>query len=173
MCGMNYLSIPKLQRLHRWSLGMDKTFHPTFYNGCNYLSMLGLKLNRVSKRGPGVLRTNSGFIELFSVYTEFQGLVQIIWSAIVLKRHGFFCGDGLLRKILHSLILYCLEVKTQNVAVLMDLRLQDLGSKQTLCLPQTQKRAASHLFWQYCKLKTRQGFGFLNAAHRQLTCHKI
>ena len=26
-------------------------FHPTFYNGCNYLSMLGLKLNHVSKRG--------------------------------------------------------------------------------------------------------------------------
>ena len=22
--GLNYLSIPKLQRLHRWSLGMDK-----------------------------------------------------------------------------------------------------------------------------------------------------
>ena len=49
--GWNYLSIPKLQRLHRWSLGMDKYFHPTHYNGCNYLSMLGLKLNHVSKRG--------------------------------------------------------------------------------------------------------------------------
>ena len=41
--GWNYLSIPKLQRLHRWSLGMDKLFHPTHYKGCNYLSMLGLK----------------------------------------------------------------------------------------------------------------------------------
>ena len=49
--GWNYLSIPKLQWLHHWSLGMDKQFHPTLYNGCNYLSMLGLKLNRVSKRG--------------------------------------------------------------------------------------------------------------------------
>ena len=49
--GWNYLSIPKLQRLHRWSLGMDKLFHPTHYNGCNYLSMLGLKLIHVSKRG--------------------------------------------------------------------------------------------------------------------------
>ena len=29
--------------------------HPTLYNGCNYLSMLGLKLNNVSKRGPGYL----------------------------------------------------------------------------------------------------------------------
>ena len=27
-------------------------FHPTVYNGCNYLSMLGLQLNHVSKRGP-------------------------------------------------------------------------------------------------------------------------
>ena len=49
--GWNYLSIPKLQRLHRWSLGMDKYFHPMHHNGCNYLSMLGLKLNHVSKRG--------------------------------------------------------------------------------------------------------------------------
>ena len=50
----NDLSIPKLQRLHCWSLGMGKKFHPTLYNGCDYLSMLGLKLNHVSKRGPGV-----------------------------------------------------------------------------------------------------------------------
>ena len=33
-------------------MAMDKLFYPTFYNGCNYLSMLGLKLNHVSKRGP-------------------------------------------------------------------------------------------------------------------------
>ena len=48
----NYLSIPKLQRLYRWSLGMDMLFHPTLYNGCNYLSMPGFKLNHVNKRGP-------------------------------------------------------------------------------------------------------------------------
>ena len=30
---------------------MDKEFHPTFYQACDYLSMLGLKLNHVSKRG--------------------------------------------------------------------------------------------------------------------------
>ena len=50
--GWNYLSIPKLQRLHRWSLGMDKSFHATLYNVCDYLSMLRLKLNHVSKSGP-------------------------------------------------------------------------------------------------------------------------
>ena len=33
--GWNYLSIPK----HCWSLGMDKWFHPTLYNGCNFLKM--------------------------------------------------------------------------------------------------------------------------------------
>ena len=32
------------------SLEMDKKFHPTFYNGYNYISMLGLKLIPVSKR---------------------------------------------------------------------------------------------------------------------------
>ena len=49
--GWNYLSIPKLQRCNRWSLGMDKSFHPTLYQACNYLSMLWLKLNHVSKWG--------------------------------------------------------------------------------------------------------------------------
>ena len=39
-------------RLHRWSFGIVKLFHPTHYNGCDYLPMLGLKLNHVSKRGP-------------------------------------------------------------------------------------------------------------------------
>ena len=52
--GWNYLSITKLQRLHRWSLRMDKQFDPTHYNGGNYLSMLGLKLIHVSKRDSGL-----------------------------------------------------------------------------------------------------------------------
>ena len=46
----NYLSIPKLQRGNRWSLGMDKSFNPTFPWACDYLSMLGLKFDHVSKR---------------------------------------------------------------------------------------------------------------------------
>ena len=50
--GLNYLSIPKLERLRRWSLGMNKYFHPTFYNGCDYFPMLELKLNNVSKGVP-------------------------------------------------------------------------------------------------------------------------
>ena len=50
--GWNYLSIPKLQRCNRWSLGTDKKFHLTLYQACDYLSMLGLKFNHVSKSGP-------------------------------------------------------------------------------------------------------------------------
>ena len=32
---------------------MDDLFHPTICNGCDYLSMLELKFNHVSDRGPG------------------------------------------------------------------------------------------------------------------------
>ena len=46
-----YLSIPKLQRWSRWSLGMDTEFHPIFYWACDSLSTLELKLNHVCKRG--------------------------------------------------------------------------------------------------------------------------
>ena len=54
----HYLSIPKLQRFHRWSLGMDNYFHPTPSNGCNYLSKLWLNLIHVSKMSPSWSRSN-------------------------------------------------------------------------------------------------------------------
>ena len=40
------------QWCNHWSLGMDKSFHPTLYWACDYLSMLRLKLIHVSKRDP-------------------------------------------------------------------------------------------------------------------------
>ena len=46
----NNLATPKIQRLHRWSLGMDMKTHLTFSWICYYVSMLGIKLNHVSKR---------------------------------------------------------------------------------------------------------------------------
>ena len=48
----NYLSIPKLQWLQHWSLGMAKYFYPTLCDECNYLPMLGLKVIHVSKTTP-------------------------------------------------------------------------------------------------------------------------
>ena len=50
--GWNYLSISKLQRFQRWSLGIDMRFDPTLYNGCKYLSMLRLMVKHISKNGP-------------------------------------------------------------------------------------------------------------------------
>ena len=46
-----------------FKMGMDKWFHLTFYNGCNYLSMLRLnmlKLIHVSERDPYILAPNGG-----------------------------------------------------------------------------------------------------------------
>ena len=60
--GWNYLPIPKLQWCNHWSLGMDKSFHPTLYWACDYLSMPGLKLNYVSKRSPRYHYTSKWFI---------------------------------------------------------------------------------------------------------------
>ena len=42
--GWNYLSIPKLQLLHCWSLVKNKQFHLTLYNKCDHLHMLRLTL---------------------------------------------------------------------------------------------------------------------------------
>ena len=51
MIYVDCLSIPKLQRLNRWRLRIDKLFNPTIYNGCDYLSLLELKLNHVIEKG--------------------------------------------------------------------------------------------------------------------------
>ena len=47
------VSIPKRQWLHRWSMGTDKWFEPTLYNGFNYLSITGLKLDYDRETVPG------------------------------------------------------------------------------------------------------------------------
>ena len=41
---------------------MGKAFHPTLYWACDYLSMLGLKLIHVSKRGPGTFFYNRDWL---------------------------------------------------------------------------------------------------------------
>ena len=38
--------------LRRWSFGIYKYFHLTLSNGCNYLSIMGLKFNHDSKENP-------------------------------------------------------------------------------------------------------------------------
>ena len=88
--GWNYLSIPKLQRLHRWSLGMDKLFHPTLYNECNYLSMLGLKLNQVSKTGPRKAWQETGCVVAHNPISDKSGcshynISSHIWIYIYIK----------------------------------------------------------------------------------------
>ena len=51
-CGTKSFIHSQTSTVQRWSLGMDKPFNPSLYRGYNYLSMLGLRLNHVSKRDP-------------------------------------------------------------------------------------------------------------------------
>ena len=72
----------KFKRSSRWSLEMDKWFHPTLYWKCDYLSMLGSNLNHVSKSGPSYLRmvinaSDSGGRNGNTYFT--QGWVQQSW----------------------------------------------------------------------------------------------
>ena len=43
-----------LMHCNRWSLGMDKQFHPTLRCACDYISMLGWKLNHVNEGAPAI-----------------------------------------------------------------------------------------------------------------------
>ena len=51
--GWNYLSIPKLQRCGCWSLGMSEWYNLKRYWSCGYLSMLALKLIRLTRWATG------------------------------------------------------------------------------------------------------------------------
>ena len=74
----------------RWSWEIEKYFHPTHYNGSKYLSMLGLKLNHVSKRGLLVLTSkhytllNQGvpgfFIFVFHFYVAMRSSTMRLQS---------------------------------------------------------------------------------------------
>ena len=48
--GNEYLGMKLL--IHSQTLTVQE-FNPPHYNGCNYLSMQGLKLKQFSKKGPG------------------------------------------------------------------------------------------------------------------------
>ena len=51
--GWSHLFIHKLQRCNRWTLWMDKWFHPTLYGECIYFSMPELLLNQPCQwKGP-------------------------------------------------------------------------------------------------------------------------
>ena len=88
--GWNYLSIPKLQWLHPNFKGETVEVWEwisnfiSLYNGCNYLSMLGLKLIHVSKRGPRF--TFCGF--LFQNYGKTSVMELALPIAVRFLYHG-------------------------------------------------------------------------------------
>ena len=63
---------------------MGKKFHPTLHNGCNYLSMLGLKLIHISKRGP----SNAECVSVSRHHENTQGPRENSW--ILSDPHGFW-----------------------------------------------------------------------------------
>ena len=105
--GWNYLSIPILQQCNRWSLGMDKQFYPRLYNGCNYLSMLGLKLNHVSKSGYRKQRLRSTSLRQrhwLDIKVN-PSLLAIWWSYVF-----FAQTQGYLDSLIYITFSGCMEV---------------------------------------------------------------
>ena len=73
-------------RLHRWSLRMDRLFHPTLYLAYDKLSMLGIKIIHVSKRGPAVsLRSRAIDIDLFTWINRGAGLAKRVSTLTIVS----------------------------------------------------------------------------------------
>ena len=88
----NYLSITKLQRLHCWSLGMDKYFHHKLCKRCYYLSMLGFKSSRVSKNDIPVRTYGIGKLHSWSfVRAVHRSSMDSHQNESVMPSCGDFC----------------------------------------------------------------------------------
>ena len=75
---INYLPFPKLKRCSRWSLGMDKQYHPTLYWAYDYLSMLRLNLIHVNEKTQ-------------DVFLEVNIIELIVWVFIAISFQGSGC----------------------------------------------------------------------------------
>ena len=75
--------------LHRWCLGMDKEFHPTCYNGCNYLSMLGLKLIHIGENGLRLLDMTNWQVthDVVNLYKWWNAL-ETLWHFSSLRKNS-------------------------------------------------------------------------------------
>ena len=58
---------------------MNKKFYPTNYNGCDYLSMLGLKLIHVSKRGRREQHYNDVIMTTMAILFA-QPFINGVWT---------------------------------------------------------------------------------------------
>ena len=85
--GWNYLLIPKLQWCNHWSLGMDKSWNPTFYRVCYYLSTQGWNLIHVTKRDPewSTQLQNYGLPSYLRCHTYF--CINLLWLTDIIWRH--------------------------------------------------------------------------------------
>ena len=82
-------------------LEINKWFHPTTYNGCNYLSMLGLKLIHGSESGPRYHHYNPYHRSLRPISITFKYLKCIFQHA-----DGYANFEGKIRRISVSIYLY-------------------------------------------------------------------
>ena len=65
--------------LHSWSLGMDKIFHSTLCNGCNYLCVLGLKLIHNSKRGSWYTLLMFLMLKVWYIVPKWVEMLLTMW----------------------------------------------------------------------------------------------
>ena len=104
--GLNYLSI-----LNCWSLGMDKKFHPTLYNECNYLCMLGLKLIIVSKkRSKVILHTFSKIISCNykTIHYTIMYIFHVSYCIWYITYTHTLCYSASIRQNMHCFHYVCL-----------------------------------------------------------------
>ena len=69
---------------------MDKWFHLALYNGCNYLSIDGIKLIDVSKRGPSRKQFRCAAFVCWIMFSEFMMTSS---NGIFFCVTGHLCGE--------------------------------------------------------------------------------
>ena len=80
----------KLTQCYRWSSGMDKELLPTLNMGCNYLSMLWLKLIYISKNGLSCLLYYCPYRKTANTIYIYMYIYIYIYITYAPEHHGKF-----------------------------------------------------------------------------------
>ena len=147
--GWNDLSIPKLQRCNRWSLGI----YVTLSWECNYLFMLGLKLIFVSKWVRSVAR----LFDLTPVYAKPSADTVINKSRPRIYSEPLYTFQGFGNKSLDVNCNVCYVARYRNIHYDLITLFQHMGrNMNTLILPhywQTTMCCWSYFSYQLCRDK--------------------
>ena len=120
---------------------MDRWFHPTLYDGCNHVCMIGLKFNHFCKRGPW-------YIQMF-LYQRIPAYCLLVW--LPRRSLQLICLNTVIcTQIFPENILKSLQNVSETALVHCTYGLRVIAGDRTNLIKYHNKKAPFAAKWQIC-----------------------